>query len=220
MSVSFHEIQFPPTISEGATGGPRFSTSVQTLSSGFEHRNINWSKRRGEWDVSSGIKTDAEIDALLKFFHARAGRAYGFRFKDWGDYRLPRWIRTPGDLDAVPVCFTTDGSAATFQIVKVYADIAGTYSRLIQKPVAGSVRLLNNGVEIFTGSPADFSVDTTTGIVTLSNAIKSTTGHLISVACEFDVPVRFDTDEMKIMTTVPGVYSWGAIPVVEIRDIT
>lgn len=223
--VSFDEIQFPTSISQGAVGGPRFSTSVQGLSSGFEHRNINWSKRRGEWDVSTGLRTQAQIEALLNFFHARFAKAYGFRFKDWTDYRVPRWISAPGDLDGYPVWFTTNGSLATFQLTKTYGDAQRTYTRLIQKPynpniaaAPGQILVLFNNAAPMTPS-VDFTVDYTTGIVTLSNAVKATSGRQISGYTEFDVPARFDTDDMKVTITTTDNMAWGPIPVVEIRDI-
>lgn len=214
--TAFHEVQFPPSISMGAVGGPRFNTSVSTLSGGTEQRNINWSQRRGEWDVSHGLKTEQQVDELLAFFHARMGKAYGFRFKDWSDYRLPRWIDTPGDLIAIPVQMTTDGGTTiSFQITKPYSDAAGTYMRPIYKPVAGTVQLLDNGVQSF-----DFAVDTTKGIIFLGSTLRATTGHTIAVVCEFDTPCRFDTDDMKLTTTMVDNFSWGQIPVVETREIS
>lgn len=218
MGVNFHEVQLPPSISQGAVGGPRFSTSITALSSGEEHRNINWSGRRGEWDVAYGLRTPEQIEELLDFFHARRGRAYGFRYKDWSDYQVPRWTNFPGDMGGLPVWFTTNGSGRTFQLTKLYSDAGGTFTRLIQKPVPGTLKLIGaGGAEIH--SPADFTVDTTTGIVTLSTAIGATTGTQISGACEFDVPVRFDTDDMKIQVQTTTNMAWNAIPVVEIRDI-
>jgi uncharacterized protein (TIGR02217 family) len=217
MGTSFHETQFPAGISQGAVGGPRFSTTILALSSGDEQRNINWARRRGEWDVATGLRTQEQIEALLDFFHARAGMAYGFRFKDWGDYRVPRWRDTPGDMFGLPVWFTTDGTTSVFQLTKIYTDGGHSYTRLIQKPVAGTLRLLNNGVQIF--SPGDWTVDTTTGLVTLSSALTATSGHQIAGACEFDVPCRFDTDDCKITVTTSENYAWQPIPVVEIRDI-
>jgi uncharacterized protein (TIGR02217 family) len=216
--MAFHEVQFPPSVSQGAVGGPRFSTTVLQLTSGYEQRNRNWGRSRGEWDVSHGLKTQSDIEALIDFFVARNGKAFPFRFKDWGDYRVPRWRSTPGDLFALPVFFTTDGSTSTFQLTKVYSDSAGSYTRLIQKPVSGTLQLLNNGVNIF--SPTDWTCDYTTGIVTLSGAIAGTTGHTIAGCCEFDVPARFDTDDMKISTITTDNYSWQSIPVVEVREIS
>lgn len=213
MSASFAEIRFPVDVSQGAQGGPRFSTSVITLSSGAEHRNINWSQARGEWDVSKGLQTQEQVETLLDFFAARGGRAYGFRFKDWVDYRLPRWRTTPGDIGPLPLLFTTNGTLATFQLVKVYGDAVASYRRPILKPVAGTLLLYNNGTPTF-----DFTVDTTTGIVTLGTTTRATTGRLITGSCEFDVPCRFDTDDMKISITTTEIYAWSSIPIVEIRD--
>ena len=44
--TAFHEVQFPPDISYGASGGPTYATSVVTTVSGFEKRNANWSQAR------------------------------------------------------------------------------------------------------------------------------------------------------------------------------
>jgi uncharacterized protein (TIGR02217 family) len=217
MGVSFDEVQFPASISQGAVGGMRFSTTVISLSSGSEHRNVNWGNSRGKWDVKHGLKTQTQIEQLIDFFAARYGRAYGFRFKDWIDYRVPRWEYAPGDLFPIPVMFTTDGHTPSFQITKFYGDVNRGYLRMIQKPVAGSVVVLQNGVQIM---PPLWAVDTTTGIVTLASSVYSTTGTQIGLACEFDVPCRFDTDEMQATITTTEIYSWDSVSVVEIREIT
>ena len=47
---TFHEVQFPPKIAYGASGGPMFNTSIVTTFGGFEQRNVNWQKARGRWD--------------------------------------------------------------------------------------------------------------------------------------------------------------------------
>lgn len=222
MSFWFHEIQFPPDISQGAVGGMRFSTSITALSSGFEQRNSNWTKSRGEWDVSKGMKTQEQIGVLIDFFANRRGKAFGFRLKDWTDYRLPRWRSTPGDMGGLPVFMTTNGILNTFQLTKIYSDIGGTYTRIITKPVdtafcaAGCypLHLLNNGVPT-----SDFTVNTATGIVTLGPTLAATSGRTIAGACEFDVPARFDTDDMKITITTTEIMAWQTVPVVEIRDI-
>jgi uncharacterized protein (TIGR02217 family) len=217
MSLTFHEVQFPVGVSQGAVGGMRFSTTVMPLSSGFESRNINWKSSRGEWDVSFGLQTQEQVEELVDFFSARRGKAYGFRFKDWTDYRAPRWRNTPGDMGGIPILFTTTGAQLTFQLTKIYGDVGGTYTRVLAKPVMGSVRLLNDGLPMI--ESVDFTTDYTTGIVTLSDTIALVEGHNIAGAFEFDVPARFDTDDMKISITSTEIMAWPSIPVVEIRDI-
>jgi uncharacterized protein (TIGR02217 family) len=206
MTASFHEVQFPSNISYGASGGPGFNTTVLTLASGFERRNINWSLARAQYDVAHGLKSQDELNVLIEFFVARRGKAYGFRFKDWADFQLP----FPGD--PTPVMMTTDGTTATFQLRKVYQDTGNSYTRTLNKIVSGTLTVYNNGAVT-----TDYTADLNTGIVTLGNTTKATTGHVISATCEFDVPVRFDIDELKASITDDGIVAWGQIPLIEVR---
>jgi len=177
--MAFHEVQFPPEISFGAAGGPGFKTTIVTLESGHERRNIDWSAARGEWDVQHGLKSQAYIDALIAFFRAREGMAHGFRFKDWSDYQLAR--QTIG---------ATDGATATFQIFKRYSSLVD-YDRAIAKPVAGTVAVWVNAVAISEGGGASqFTVDPASGVITLGGTLAAQTGTAVEATCEFDVPVR------------------------------
>lgn len=63
--TAFHEVQFPPDISYGATGGPGYSTSVVATVSGHEKRNANWSEARGRWNVAHGLKRRDQVAALI-----------------------------------------------------------------------------------------------------------------------------------------------------------
>lgn len=202
--TGFHDIQFPTDISYGVSGGSGFNTTILTLSSGKEQRRINWSQSKGQWDAAQGVKTQAQMSTLITFFNARYGRAYSFRYKDWSDFQLP----FPGD--DIPTQFTTDGSTATFQITKPYIDAAGSYLRPLKKIVAGTTVLYDNGV-----LSSDWSADITTGIVTLGATTKATTGHAIGVTCEFDVPTRFDTDDLKAAIVDFDNLEWSQIPLVE-----
>ena len=206
--MAFHDVQFPPEISFGAVGGPQFKTTIVTLDSGHERRNIDWSVARGEWDVQHGLKDQAAIDALIAFYRAREGMAHGFRFKDWSDYQLARQ-----DIG------TTDGAAAAFQIFKRYTSLVD-YDRAIAKPVAGTVEVWVNSVAISEGAgTGQFAVDTATGIITLGSTLAAQTGTAVEAACEFDVPVRFNLDKMAVTIAFHDIYDWP-VPVIEIRDIT
>ena len=110
---------------------------------------------RGRWDVASGLKKQAQIDELIAFFRARRGKAYGFRFKDWTDYKATGQLLGTGD-DAL----------TQFQLVKHYPSGSVIEVRTITKPVAGTVKVYLDGVEQLSG----WSVDTTTGLVTFSTA--------------------------------------------------
>ena len=179
--TGFHEVQFPPDISYGASGGPGYSTSIVTTVSGHERRNANWAMARGRWNVAHGLKKREQVAALIAFFRVRRGRAYGFRFKDWTDYQAFAQALGVGD-----------GTTKTFQLVKHYASGGAAESREITKPVGGTVKVYRDGVEAVSG----WSVDATTGLVTFATAPDN--GVQVTADFDFDVPVRFDSDQMDV----------------------
>jgi uncharacterized protein (TIGR02217 family) len=197
---TFHEIQFPSKIAYGASGGPEFNTTITTTQAGFEQRNINWQKARGRWDVSTGIKNKTDMETVIAFFRARFGKAYGFRFKDWSDYQGVNQSLGTGN-----------GTKTAFQLVKNYFSGSNSYSRDIKKPVSGTVKIYLNSILQSSG----FTIDHTTGMVTFSSAPAN--GVLVNADFDFDVPVRFDADQLAVRIDGPGQYLWDAIPIVEIR---
>lgn len=198
--MGFVEVQFPTDISYGSSGGPEYATDVVASQSGFEQRNIAWSEARARYNVAHGVKTKAQLDALIAFFRARKGRAYGFRFKDWTDYQAT--AETIG---------TGNGSQTQFQLVKRYLSGAVSELRSIKKPVSGSVQIYSNA----TLQTAGVSIDSTTGVV--SFVVPPATGVVITASFQFDVPVRFDTDRLSASLDAYGIHSWSDIPLVEVR---
>jgi len=192
--MSFVEVQFPSDISYGATGGPMLLTDVVATVSGHEQRNSKWSQARARYNVASGVKTETQWQALIAFFRARRGKAVGFRFKDWGDFKA---VNQP--------LLSLGGTQ--YQLVKQYVSGAVVSERIISKPVAGTVKLYRNSILQASG----WSIDTATGIITTS-----LTGTL-TVDFDFDVPVRFDTDELALSLDSFNAGSWNNIPLIEVR---
>ncbi len=192
--MSFVEVQFPTDISYGASGGPIFMTDVVATVSGHEQRNSKWSQSRAKYNVASGIKTEAQWQALIAFFRARRGMAIGFRFKDWSDYKAENQpLKSLGGNE--------------YQLVKQYVSGAAVYEREISKPVTDTVKLYEDSILQASG----WSIDTATGIITTSLS------GTLSADFEFDVPVRFDTDEMSISMDSFDAGNWGSIPLIEVR---
>lgn len=189
--MAFIETRFPDDISYGATGGAGFNTDVIVVNSGFEQRNATWQDSKCMFDVSHGVRTQAQLNILIAFFRVMKGRANGFRFKDWTDFEVATGEGVLTSIDATH-----------FQLWKRYTTAATNHDREITKPV--------NGTLIITGGTVA-SVDYATGIVTM------TTGTPTSWTGEFDIPCRFDTDQMKTSMIHLNTFSWGSIPVVEIR---
>lgn len=206
--MTFHEIRFPTAIAFHSSGGPERRTEIVTLGSGFEERNGVWAQSRRRYDVGYGIKTLDDIHAVIAFFEARLGRLYGFRFKDFADFKscAPEAAITPRDQ----AIGTGDGTTRSFQLVKTYASGPASILRPIKKPVAGTLRLAVAEVET-----SAFTLDTATGIVTFTTAPPS--GAAITAGFEFDVPVRFDTDALSINLAGFRAGEIPSIPLIEIR---
>ncbi|NTU77717.1 MAG: DUF2460 domain-containing protein, partial [Alphaproteobacteria bacterium] len=143
------------------------------------------------------------------FFHARAGRARGFRLKDWSDFSsAPDHVAPPGWSDQI--IGTGDGLTATFQLVKNYGSGGVTHQRVIRKPREETILVGVDHMQLLTG----WSVETTTGLLIF--AIPPTTGQVITAGFYFDVPVRFDDDQLNLSSEDNNT-SKSEIPLVEIR---
>jgi uncharacterized protein (TIGR02217 family) len=199
--MTFHDIRFPEDISYGAQGGPEFNTTVVTMKSGQESRNQNWIESRVRWDISTAIKDKGDAEILLAFFRARKGRAHAFRFKDHLDY-----------IATLQPIGTGNSVLTTFQLSKTYNDGLISTNRVITRPVAGTVRIYFNGVEQLSG----WTVNSTTGVVTFSSA--PGTGVAITASFEFDIPARFDTDQLRVTIQGYDAFIADSINIVEIRE--
>ncbi|PPB79423.1 uncharacterized protein (TIGR02217 family) [Albidovulum inexpectatum] len=207
--MAFHEVRFPDDISRGARGGPERRTQIVELASGDEERNASWANSRRRYDVAYGIRRADDLAAVVAFFEARNGRLYGFRFKDWADYKSCLPSQTPSATDQA--IGTGDGTTTDFQLVKVYSSGSQTWTRAITKPVAGTVRIAIDG----SAQASGWAVDTTTGLVTFNTAPAS--GAAITAGFEFEVPVRFDTDTLDVTLDLERLGSITSIPLLEIR---
>ena len=207
--MAFHEVRFPDNIGRGARGGPERRTQIVELASGDEERNASWANSRRRYDVSYGIRRADDLAAVVAFFEARNGRLHGFRFKDWSDYKSGLPSNVPSPLDH-PLG-TGDGTATSFQLVKRYTSGAQGWTRIITKPVAGSVRVALGGIEQASG----WSVETSTGLVTF--AVPPGADVAVTAGFEFDVPVRFDSDTLDVTLDIERLGSITSIPLLELR---
>jgi uncharacterized protein (TIGR02217 family) len=212
---NFHEVRFPTAIAFHSTGGPERKTEIVTLGSGFEERNAVWANSRRRYDVGYGVKTLDDLHATIAFFEARMARLYGFRFKDFSDWKscAPGAGIAPTDqpiLNTITGNTTGDGATKTFQLQKLYSDIGASYTRAIRKPVDGTVQIAVASVLQTSG----VSVDVMTGIVMFTSAPAN--GAAITAGFEFDTPVRFDTDSLAINLSNFMAGEIPSIPIVEV----
>lgn len=208
--MAFHDVRFPEAIGRGARGGPQRRTDIVTLASGAEERNARWSQSLRRYDVGYGIRRSDDLDLVLKFWEARLGQLYGFRFKDWLDYKSCAPSGTPGASDQS--LGTGTGTARKFQLRKWYSSGGFGVWRSIRRPVAGTVLVALDGVVQASG----WTVDTATGVVTFTTAPGS--GVAVTAGFEFDVPVRFDSDTLDVTLDIETKGTITSIPLVEIRE--
>lgn len=200
--MAFYESpRFPERISFGATGGPGYLTDVVVVNSGNEFRNASWSQARAAYDVAHAARLPDAYHELQAFFRAMRGRLHGFRFKDWSDFEA---TSTQGIL----VAADDESPSGQYQMYKRYTSGSQTEDRIIRKPVLNKCTVLGGG---------SYTIDTTTGLVRVNSGAAPTGWY-----GEFDVPCRFDIDQMRgtIIDKSPAhglIMGWDSIPIVEIR---
>jgi uncharacterized protein (TIGR02217 family) len=208
--MSFHAVRFPLDVALGARGGPERATDVVTLASGREERNSRWAQSRRRYNAGYGVKSRADMQAVLAFFEERRGRFHSFLWRDGLDHSS-NGTETPTPLDQA--IGTGDGGTVSFALTKTYGAGFDPYLRPVTKPVAATVRVAVAGAEV---NAEDFSVDTTTGVVTLASAPAD--GAAVTAGFLFDVPVRFDTDRLDVELTSFDAAEAPAIPLIEVME--
>ncbi len=202
--------RLPTGIERGSGFGPSYLTVIQEAIAGNEQRFALWTKCRGVGDLSYGLlhsdDPTGDFRAILAIFRACSGKLLPFRFRDWGDYTASSENFGTGD-----------GATTAFQLTMTYdpsqilLNTPGSvlYVRDITLPASGAVikvagvtktlttdYTISNGVVTFTSAPAAAAALTWTGT--------------------FDVPVRFDTDQLPVILNEGDLASVRSIPIKEV----
>lgn len=209
--MNFHDVRFPASLSFGSLGGPERRTEVVTLANGFEERNTPWTHSRRRYDAGVGMRSLDDIEVMISFFEARRGPLFGFRWKDWQDFRSCRASAeiNPEDQELG----FGDGEETSFQLAKTYQSGAYSYVRPVKKPVANTVRVAVDGEEREEGS--DWTIDASTGVITFADPPEA--GERVTAGFEFDVPVRFAVDAIQTSVASYQAGDVPSVPVIEVR---
>ena len=184
------------------------------LSSGHEERNTRWADSRRRYNAGTGVHSIADLHTLIDFFEERRGRLYGFRWRDRGDWKSCPPDETPaagrpGDRHGRQ---RDRRLPAREDVWRRHRDPiahdreAGRRARCALRSTA---RQQTEGT--------DFLVDTATGIVTFQPGHVPDDGAAVTAGFEFDVPVRFDTDQLTMNLSTFEAGDVPNVPVVEIR---
>ena len=204
--MAFHEVRLPARLAFGSTGGVERRTEIVTLGSGFERRSTPWAHGRRRYLIGANLRSLDDMAALTAFFEARRGRLYGFRFRDFADFKSCAPAGSVGPTDQA--LGEGDGGRTAFQLVKRYGDDGP--ERWIAKPVEGTVRVAVDGLEL-TG----FATNPATGMVTLD--APPGMGAVVTAGFEFDTPVRFDSDRIEVTLESFDAGRMAAVPLIEVR---
>ncbi len=208
--MNFHEVRFPVDLSFGALGGPQRRVDVVTLANGYEERNTPWAHSRRVYDAGLGLRSLDDVEAVIAFYEARYGQMYGFRWKDWSDFKSgrPSAATARGDQQIA----LGDGVRTVFQLIKTYRSGGHAYARPITKPVLGTVLIAVEQDDKTEG--VDYTVDISNGTVTFNDPPDPDTR--VFAGYEFDVPVRFDSD--SLLTNIAS-FQAGQVPDIPVREL-
>jgi uncharacterized protein (TIGR02217 family) len=187
---------FPNCPTYGFVSEPNYLVKITAREGGFERRQLVWARPLLKFTgVPFGDQPQEDIEDILDFWHAMRAMAFGFRFRDWIDYKSCRLAATPAATDQ-PLIASTD-SPSKFQLVKQYITKSGRtiQEREITRPVGSAyIDELHSyaGIQVAneTGTiQTDWTLDEATGIVTPGGSFAGTP-H--SWGGEFHVWSRFD----------------------------
>lgn len=178
--MSVIETRLSSRVEAGFSVVPARRTTLVPLRNGHEYRNAQWSMSKRRYSGAYANWTRAMRDELLNVWEAADGPTFAFLFKDWNDYNV-----TAQSLGNAP-----SGSTAV-QLVKTYTFGSRTGTRTITRPRSATLTVYQSGV----AKPG--TVSATTGLFTPDTAW--TEGEPLTADFEFDVVVRFESDEIEFV---------------------
>lgn len=225
ITPSFVEIRLDQNLSRSA-GGYIFNTRTSASASGLENRISHTTIPLFQGDIGNIIVDQCQLEYLIAFFNARKGRAQGFRYKYYADYKCSAQPEFTTDnytfSQGVTIPREGNGINTEFQIAKLYRNAGEETIKPLFKIVPDTVKAFISDSEI-DREITDFGVDLTTGKIYFNQAPPNNAN--ITVECEFDLPVRFDIDEFVgvqeyvdtagLNQTGKILYTFSSLPVVE-----
>ena len=195
----FYDIVFPESISMKSSYIIEYNTIINKSKNGNELRISNYDYPLLSYNVINDIKTKKELEDIINFFKLVKGKAYGFKFKDWLDYKVIN--------QNIAIA---DGEQTNFQLIKTYNTNNKLQIRKITKPK--QVNIFTNNQDI----TETVNINYENGIITFNTPPEK--GTTISASFEFYVPVRFDNDKIEIVMKNEKVGEIKDLKIVELLN--
>ena len=208
---SFHDVVFPLSVAFGSTVTRERKVEVVQFASGREQRNARLAHSRRTYDAGNGIRSIADLRAVLDFYEARRGPLTSFRFRDPVDNSsaVNGGTSGPGDQSIG----NGNGVNVRFALTKTYGTGADAYLRPVRRPVAGTVRVAVNGAEALA---ADFSLDSATGEIVFAPGKTPANGAAVTAGFSFHVEVRFASESLSANLTAFDAGEVPSVPLIEV----
>lgn len=201
--MAFLEENFPQEYDYGSGFETDYAVDVVTTVGGDEYRSQRHPYPILKLDVDFTRQRDEVIKRILDLYNRAGGMMRAFRVKNWNEYSTNNYRDTPTAFDQA---MTVDATTGKYQLMRWYGSSADTTSirRRIRKPVAGTALV---GVAGSALAAAQYSVDYTTGLVTLSlNKTRSITGISKAGSAVLTVGAHtFSVGESVVVSAVVGM---------------
>jgi uncharacterized protein (TIGR02217 family) len=164
----FLEERFPECIRYGSSKDRSYSVDVVTDAADNAYPIFRHPYVISRFDSDFSRKSFSDMSDMISLFDRCGGMFGGFRVKDITDYTTNAWTAAPTFSDQL--CTTISAASGTYQLIRWYGTEGGSTAarRRIRKPVSGTVVVGIRDAAAAGHQITAFTVDTTTGIITLS----------------------------------------------------
>ena len=205
--MAFLEQRLPITITAGSRGGPVAKRTKVYVQNGRLHQDFSWSRPLQRYDLSFGIKTLANFEAVRAMWYVVmfGGPYEGFRIRDWSDYQC-----TQANSGLV----VQSGSPTEWQLQRVYTVGGVSFRRNIYKlDGAPLVYRTRAGVTSLIATTADLNI----GIANIGGHVVGDTYNWVGL---FDVPVTFSDDALDQIEITGNVNDLlQSLPSIKVEEV-
>lgn len=166
MMGEFLEERLAENIDYGSGFGSSYAVDTVQTAGGNEYRSLKHPFIKASMTIEFERQTNFIISEILDLNNRAGGTYRGFRVMHPADYTTNNYRESPTALDQ-PMILVNPTVPGVYQLMRWYGDSsdASCIRRRLRKPVAGTVKV---GVHGAVYPSAQWSVDNTTGIVTMA----------------------------------------------------
>jgi uncharacterized protein (TIGR02217 family) len=202
----FLNIRFFEKFSYGTEFLIESAINISTLKSGNETRTCTQNFAKKKYNILLGKLSEVQVREIFSFFSITKGPLNSFRFKDITNYK----VINQGLLKI---------DELNYQIVQPLRILSynGLQTVETNKKIT---KLVDGTIEIFLNSnildKSKYTINFNDGIITFNQPQNDQDS--LNITCEFDIPVRFENQNISLKYTQGGFELSGPINLIEVLD--